>query len=188
MMLSLLGSIGRFQNLWLILFVISTPLLLNGCGDDKTSQIDWQLPLAAPNDPHGVSVNQMLPPWAELQTGSAELVLLQKGTARLFTVKLESGQQVDFQDMHFRLLGLADGLRMKSGSYIEDKNVHNPAAFVEVSREGRQIYRGWLYQEFPELFGPDMEDWKLWLRGLVISQDATQQDGVVSETITGTRP
>jgi len=187
MMLSLLGIAGHFKNLCFVLLVVSTPMLLNGCSDERTSQIDWQLPLAAPNDPHGASANQMLPQWAELAVGSAELVLLQKDTARLFAVKLESGLEVDFQDMHFRLLGLANGLRMKSGSYIDDKNVYNPAAFVEVSREGRQIYRGWLYQEFPELFGPDMEDWKLWLRGLVISQKDEPHDEVVSET-TGTRP
>jgi len=83
---------------------------------------------------------------------------------------------------------LTNGLRLKSGSYIEDENVHNPAAFVEISREDRQVYRGWLYQEFPELFGPDMENWKLSLRGLVIRQDDTQEDGEVSEMITGTRP
>jgi hypothetical protein len=187
-MFSLLGIAGRFQYLLFVLLAVAIPLLLNGCNDDKTSQIDWQLPLAVPNDPHGASANQMLPQWAELAVGSAELVLLQKDTARLFAVKLESGLEVDFQDMHFRLLGLANGLRMKSGSYIEDKNVHNPAAFVEISREGRQIYRGWLYQEFPELFGPDMENWKLWLRGLAINQNDMQQGGEVSETITGTRP
>jgi len=188
MMFSLLGSARRIQYLRFVLLVISIPLLLNGCGDDKTSQIDWQLPLAAPNDPHGVSANQMLPQWAELTVGTAELSLLQKDTARLFTIELESGLEVDFQGMHFRLLGLTNGLRMKSGSYIEDENVHNPAAFVEISREDRQVYRGWLYQEFPELFGPDMENWKLSLRGLVIHQDETQQDVDVSETLTGTRP
>jgi len=171
-----------------VLSVVAMSLLLNGCDDNRTSQIDWQLPLAAPNDPHGASANQMLPQWAELASGSAELVLLQKDTARLFNVQLESGMEVDFQGLHFRLLGLASGLRMKSGSYIEDKNMHNPAAFVEISRADRQIYRGWLYQEFPELFGPDMEDWKLWLRGLVINQDGAEQGGEVSDATTGTRP
>jgi len=163
-------------------------LLSVACGQDEKQQIDWQLPFATPNDPHGAATNQLLPQWAEIAVGSAELVLLQKDTARLFTVQLESGRDVDFRDMHFRLLGMADGLRMKSGSYIDDKNVHNPAAFVEISRANRQIYRGWLYQEFPELFGPDMDNWKLWLRRLVIKPIDVEQDGEVSESITGTRP
>ena len=182
-----------FESLSLRQFVARTGVLLLvllcvACGQDEKQQIDWQLPLATPNDPHGSAVNQPIPQWAESALGSAELALLQKDTARLFTVQLESGMDVVFKDTHFRLLGLANGLRMKSGSYIDDKNVHNPAAFVEVSRAGRQIYRGWLYQEFPELFGPDMDNWKLWLRGLVIKPVEVELDEEVSEGTTGTRP
>jgi len=186
---STLTGIGRkVRHLMVAVLVATAPLLLGGCDDEKTSQIDWQLPLAAPEDPHGASADQALPQWAGLAMGSAELVLLQKNTARRFTLKLESGVETDFQGMHFRLLGLAEGLRLKSGSYIEDKNVHNPAAFVEISRDDRQIYRGWLYQEFPELFGPDMENWKLWLHAITVTPADTQQDSGVSESITGTRP
>jgi len=143
---------------------------LQGCGQDEPAQIDWQLPLAASGDPHGDSVNQNIPDWAASAQGSIELVLLQKNTARRFTLPLVIGADASFQDMHFRLLGLAEGLQLKSGSYINDKNVHNPAAFVEIIRSNRQIYRGWLYQDFPELFGPDMADWKLWLDKVVIKE------------------
>jgi len=179
-----LFQIGLFQ----VVLLAGMMLGLSACGDEKASQIDWQLPLAAPDDSHGAQVNQPLPEWAEQATGSAELVLLQKDKARLFTLGLESGLEVEFQEMHFRLLGLAEGLRMKSGTYIEDKNVHNPAAFVEISRQGRQVYRGWLYQEFPELFGPDMENWKVSLHGVIITQPDEEPVSDVSESITGTRP
>jgi len=175
---------GLFQ----VVLLAGLMLGLSACGDEKASQIDWQLPLAAPDDSHGAQVNQPLPEWAEQTTGSAELVLLQRDKARLFTLGLESGLEVEFQEMHFRLLGLAEGLRMKSGTYIEDKNVHNPAAFVEISRQGRQVYRGWLYQEFPELFGPDMENWKVSLRGVLITQPDVEPVSDVSESIVGTRP
>jgi len=150
--------------------VLLVMLALPGCGQDESQQIDWQLPLAAPNDPHGATANQMLPTWAAVARGSAELVLLQKNTALRSTLQLVSGTDVDFHGMHFRLLGLAGGLRLKSGSYINDENVHNPAAFVELRRDKRQIYRGWLYQEFPELFGPDMANWKLWLNKVVVEE------------------
>ncbi len=181
---------------WLVLLLA---LALPGCSQNESQQIDWQLPLAAPNDPHGASANQMLPEWAAMARGSAELVLLQKNTALSATLQLVSDMDVDFKGMHFRLLGLADGLRLKSGSYIDDKNVHNPAAFVEISRDKRQIYRGWLYQEFPELFGPDMANWKLWLKNVVIEAAVVeplisdspllgQPMGTVSgESMTGTR-
>jgi len=175
-------------HLFHIVLIAGVMFGLSACDDEKATQIDWQLPLAAPDDSHGAQVAQSLPEWAEQATGSAELVLLQKDKARLFTLGLESGLEVEFQEMHFRLLGLAEGLRMKSGTYIEDKSVHNPAAFVEISRQGRQVYRGWLYQEFPELFGPDMENWKVSLRGVVITQPDEEPVSDVSESITGTRP
>jgi hypothetical protein len=179
--LSLRQFVGRAG---LVLFV----LVVAGCGQSEQQQIKWQLPLAAPTDPHSATADQPLPPWAGQNLGSADLMLLQKDTARRFDVPLESGKDSDFKDLHLRLLGLADGLRLKSGSYIDDKNVHNPAAFVEISRSDKLIYRGWLYQEFPELFGPDMENWKIWLRGVTIKQAPAVQDNTVPNNTTGTRP
>jgi len=143
-------------------------LVMVSCGQQKSEQIEWQLPLSAPSDPHGARVEQDLPGWAAGQTGHASLMLLQESTTRITPVELDMGGKYETGDIHLNLLGLANGLRLQAGSYIDDKNVHNPAAFVEISLAGKMIYRGWLYQEFPELFGPDMADWKLWLKSINI--------------------
>jgi len=156
-------------------------LIMVSCGQQKSEQIEWQLPLSAPSDPHGSKTEQDLPGWVAGQVGHASLILLQKNTARLMPVELDMGGESEVGNVHFKLLGVANGLRLKSGSYIDDKNVHNPAAFVEVTLADKMIYRGWLYQEFPELFGPDMTDWKLWLKSITIQSS-------VENTSTGTRP
>ncbi len=155
------GLFLRFGLVFCILF-------LGACKQQEAKQIQWQLPLSAPTDPHGVQSKQVLPDWAAKQKGRASLELLQKSTSRIFSLDLASGDKMNLNRIQIRLLGLAHGLRIKSGSYIDDKNVHNPAAFVQVSLTDRIIYRGWVYQEFPELFGPDMADWKLTLRGTSI--------------------
>jgi len=160
-------------------------LLIVGCGQQESEQIEWQLPLSAPSDPHGSRVQQDLPDWAAEQTGHADLMLLQKSTTRLTPIGLDIGGEFDVGKIHLRLLGLANGLRLHSGSYIDDENVHNPAAFVEVSLAGKMIYRGWLYQEFPELFGPDMADWKLGLKSINIQIPV---EDTFNPMETGTRP
>jgi len=160
-------------------------LVMVSCGQQKSEQIEWQLPLSAPSDPHGAKVEQDLPGWAAEQTGHASLMLLQKSTARITPVELDMGGESEMGNIHLNLLGLANGLRLQAGSYIDDENVHNPAAFVEVSLAGKMIYRGWLYQEFPELFGPDMADWKLWLKSINI-QSPVEDTSIPIET--GTRP
>jgi len=160
-------------------------LMIAGCEQQKSEQIAWQLPLSAPSDPHGAAVQQNLPTWIANQMGHASLMLLQKSTARLMPVELDMGGEFKLGDVHIKLLGLVNGLRLQSGSYIDDKNVHNPAAFVEVSLAGKMVYRGWLYQEFPELFGPDMTDWKLWLKSINI-QSPEEDTAIPKET--GMRP
>ena len=160
-MRSLIIILPNFVLIVCCLFMVS-------CEQQKSEKIEWQLPLSAPSDPHGSAVRQDLPAWAAGQAGHASLLLLQKSTAHKTTVDLDVGGEFDTGKIHFKLLGLANGLRLHSGSYIDDENVHNPAAFVEVSLAGKMIYRGWLYQEFPELFGPDMADWKLRLKSIKI--------------------
>jgi len=160
-------------------------LFFTACGQQKSEQIEWQLPLSAPSDPHGAMVRQALPDWASVQQGNASLMLLQKSTARIFPLELDMGGESGTMDVHVNLLGLSSGLRLKSGSYIDDENVHNPAAFVEVSLADKVIYRGWLYQEFPELFGPDMADWKLWLKHINIQ---TPAEDISTPKETNTRP
>jgi len=160
-------------------------LIMVGCGQQGAEKIEWQLPLSAPSDPHGARIQQNLPSWAANQMGHASLMLLQKSTARLTPIDLDIGDESETGTIRIRLLGLAKGLRLKAGSYIDDENVHNPAAFVEVSLADKMIYRGWLYQEFPELFGPDMADWKLWLKNISI-QFAVKDTSNPKET--DTRP
>ncbi len=160
-------------------------LLMSSCGQQQPKQIKWQLPLSAPADPHSARVQQALPAWAADQAGHANLVLLQKSTTRLISMGLDTGAESDAGNIHIKLLGLADGLRLKAGSYIDDESVHNPAAFVEVSLAKKLVYRGWLYQEFPELFGPDMADWKLWLKSISIQAPT---GNISTQLETGARP
>ncbi len=148
--------------------VVAACLLLGGCDRQQPQTIAWQLPLEAPTDPHGADARQNLPDWAARAGGQAELMLLAKHTARTTSVPLRMGQTFAAAGISIRLMGLARGLRIRSGAYIDDENVHNPAAFVEVGRDGKVVYRGWLYQDFPELFGPDLADWKLWLKSVSI--------------------
>ena len=151
-------------------------LLLTGCDRKESSQIQWQLPLEAPEDPHGVQQDERaLPEWAASAVGDATLVWLEKSTARLTPIMVAMNEQATWHGWNVRLLGLANGLRLQTGAYIDDENVHNPAAFVEVSRNGAVVYRGWLYQEFPELFGPDDPDWKLWLKAISVQPPAEEE-------------
>jgi hypothetical protein len=149
-------------------------LLLGSCDQQKAEQIQWQLPLATPQDPHGASVTQALPDWAAAEHGSADIALLHTDTAQVFDVSVSEGPPVESQGFSIQLLGLAQGLRIKSGAFIDDQNVHNPAAFVEISKDGKVIYHGWLYQNFPELFGPDIAEWKIWAKDISIQASSAQ--------------
>jgi len=160
----------------LSLTVLMTLLLLAGCDDNSHEKIQWQLPLTAPEDPHGGQSDQSLvPEWAANVEGSAKLMFLHTTTARSFNVEVVKGEKKMFHDWDIQLLGLANGLRIRNGTFIDDENVHNPAAFVELTLKGEPVYRGWIYQEFPELFGPDTPGWKLWLKGVTVR--APQEEG-----------
>ena len=164
----------------LTIAVLAMLTLLAGCGDDNDKEtIKWQLPLTAPEDPHGDQFDQsLLPEWATAVEGEASLMFLQTTTARSFNVEIVINEKKMFHDWDVTLLGLAKGLRTKNGAFIDDKNVHNPAAFVELSLKNEPVYRGWVYQEFPELFGPDTPGWKLWLKAVTVrapQQEAVQQ-------------
>jgi len=150
----------------LALGILVCALALSACDQRESEEIKWQLPLSAPDDPHGADVLQDIPGWAIEAKGSAVIVLLEKSTARIHKSNVDIGDRILLFDLEIKVLGAASGLRLKSGSYIEDENVDNPAVFVEVSERGKWLYRGWLYREFPELFGPDSASWKLWLQDL----------------------
>ncbi|HXH71573.1 MAG TPA: DUF2155 domain-containing protein [Mariprofundaceae bacterium] len=168
--------IGRNRSaVFLVALLLAASLA--GCGNQEKpeEQLQWQIPLEAPADPHGTQVDeQALPEWATSQHGSASLVWLQKTTTRTFEMKLSMGEEADLQGWKVKLLGLAKGLRIQSGAFLDDPNVDNAAAFVEISRDGKVAYRGWLYADFPEMFGLDDPEWKLWLKTISV-QPASQE-------------
>jgi len=155
-------------------FIAIALLMLPSCEQQKPEQIQWQLPLEAPADPHSASQNITVPDWAVARQGEAELVWLQKNTTHVTHATLALGASTTVQDWDIRLLGLASGLRVKNKAFLNDENVDNAAALVEISRNGKVIYRGWLYEKFPELFGLDDPEWKVWLKGITL-QPAPQQ-------------
>jgi hypothetical protein len=164
-----------------MLLLLLMVLALAGCDDQqKKDHIQWELPMTAPSDPHGTQLDQLVPPaWAAAEKGTATLVFLHKTTTRTDTVELASDQEVEFKGWHVKLLGLARGLQVKSGAFIEGENVHNPAAFVEMAKGNEVVYRGWLYQEFPEMFGPDDSEWKVWLKQVMVRP--APQDGATTK-------
>ena len=145
-----------------------TLLMLSACEQKQPDKIQWQLPLQAPDDPHSGNGDATVPEWASAIQGEAEVVWLQKNTTRRFTTKLVMGGSAMVQNWEIRLLGLASGLRVQNKAFLNDEKVDNPAAFVEVSRNGKTVYRGWLYKKFPELFGMDDPEWKIWLKGITL--------------------
>ncbi len=156
--------------------VLLLPAVLAGCGDEsrKQSRIEWQIPLETHADAHGADakLNATLPEWAAERQGEAELVWLHKPTARVWRFRVRTDEPLRWKNWEIRLLGLSPSLQVKGGAFIEAKDVHNAAAFVAVSRDGREVWRGWLYAGFPELFGLDDPEWKLWLKGITIQPAA----------------
>ena len=164
-----MAASASMKAITLTISVLAMLLLLAGCEGNDKETIQWQLPLTAPEDPHGEQSDQgLVPEWAALAKGGAKLMFLQTTTARSFTVEVAMNEKKMFHDWDVTLLGLAKGLRTQNGSFIDDENVHNPAAFVELSLKNEPVYRGWIYQEFPELFGPDTPGWKLWLKAATV--------------------
>ncbi|MDQ6967534.1 MAG: DUF2155 domain-containing protein [Mariprofundaceae bacterium] len=143
-------------------------VLCSGCDNKQENNIQWQLPLQVPKDVHVSDLHAVLPAWAEAREGHIDLFFLHKDTARKTVVSVVKGQPVEFGIWKIRVLGLAQGLRVKSGSFLDDENVHNAAAFVELLKDDKLMYRGWLYQDFPELFGLDDAGWKIWLKDVNI--------------------
>ena len=150
------------------LLLLSAALVSTAC-EQQTEQIEWQMPLEAPEDPHGGQQAYVeIPDWATVRLGEAELAWLNKHTTKTQISRTALGGVSKVGDWDVRLLGLASGLRVKNGAFLNDENVDNPAAFVEISLRGKVKYRGWLYEKFPEMFGMDDPDWKVWLKGISI--------------------
>ncbi len=152
------------------LVLISMALLIvTACEQEQGSKIQWQLPLVALDDPHGSSHTvTMVPYWATVRQGEAEVVWLQKNTTRKMSTKTALGGISQIEDWNIRLLGLATGLRVKDKAFLNDESVDNAAALVEIRHNGEIMYRGWLYEKFPELFSMDDPEWKVWLKGITL--------------------
>jgi hypothetical protein len=158
------------------LLALSLAMFLTACEQEKSKEIEWQLPLSVPDDPHAANLGNELPAWAEQAQGKAKIVFLQKSTARLSSVDIEHGNSSKLGSWQVELLGLAHGLRVKGHTFIDDKKVTNPAAYVRLSLQQKIMYEGWLYQDFPELFGMDNSDWKVWVEDVTmppLSQNGT---------------
>ncbi len=157
------------------LLTITLAMTLAACDGEESKEIEWQLPLSVPADPHASSKGNDLPEWATTIQGNARIVLLEKATARTFAAKLENGSKEILKGWVIQLQGLAQGLRIKDHSLINDVDVHNPAGFVTLYYRDTLVYEGWLYQNFPELFGMDNSDWKVWIED-VIMPPSSQED------------
>ncbi|MDQ6953826.1 MAG: DUF2155 domain-containing protein [Mariprofundaceae bacterium] len=155
-------------------------ILCTGCDNKQQNSIQWQLPLQAPEDAHTAKIYADMPAWAGLNQGQIELVFLHKNTARKTVISVSKGQVVSFKNWRIRVLGLAQGLRIKSGALLDDPDMHNAAAFVALENNEKLVYRGWFYQEFPELFGLDDPNWKVWLKSMNIQPDLKEKTGSLS--------
>ncbi|MDQ7004190.1 MAG: DUF2155 domain-containing protein [Ghiorsea sp.] len=151
-------------------------MFLTSCDGEKSKEIAWQLPLSVPDDPHAATAGHKLPDWATKIEGKVKIVFLQKSTTRLFAVEVEKGNTQTSGDWQVMLLGLAEGLRIKGHTLINDENVANPAAYVRLTLSGEKMYEGWLYRDFPELFGMDNLDWKVWLEDVTMPPSSREGD------------
>ncbi len=151
-----------------VLLVLSLSMLLTACENEKSKEIEWQLPLSVSDDPHATTAGNELPEWATITEGKAKIFFLQKSTAEVLSVEVAKGNTSRLEDWSIELLGLAKGLRVKGHALIDDKSVLNPAVFVRISLKKEVMYEGWLYQDFPELFGIDNSDWKVWVQDVTM--------------------
>jgi len=134
------------------------------------------LPLQAPNDAHRSHADAVVPDWATHINGNVTLRFLHRNTAKVVDITVSNEEESSLVGWHIRVLGLATGLRIQSGAFINDANVHNPAAFVELLQDKKVMYRGWLYEDFPELFGMDNKSWKVWIKAVTFREIAPQQE------------
>jgi len=160
---------AKRHSIPLIGLFLSLAFFISGCEQKQADQIQWQLPLEAPEDPHGTQQDlSPVPAWAVAQPGEAEVEWLQKNTSKTFTATIALGGATRIQNWDIQLMGLASGLRVKNKAFLNDQNVDNPAALVEIRQDDKLIYRGWLYENFPELFGMDNPEWKVWLKSITL--------------------
>ncbi|MDQ6964899.1 MAG: hypothetical protein Q9M13_08280 [Mariprofundales bacterium] len=161
--------------------LILLPIVMLGCNQESAQPIKWQLPLTTTSaDPHKPSPNSSPPAWAVHRDGSIHLRLLATNSSKLYPVTIAMDGEVSIEELTIRLTGLATGLRIHSGGLLfDDPKIDNPAAFIEIERSHHQIFSGWIYRDFPELFTPDIPGWKFFL------DDATIRGAVHSDRSAG---
>ncbi len=155
---------------------LSLAVFLSACDGEKTQEIEWQLPLSVPTDPHASAKAKQLPDWAMNNQGNATVVVLNKATTRIFEVNVQNGSEKKTNDWSIQLQGLAQGLRIKDNTLINDTSISNPAAFVALYYRDTLMYEGWLYQDFPELFGMDNSHWKVWIKDVTMPPSSQEDD------------
>ncbi len=166
-----------------VLFGLGLAMFLSACDGEQTQEIAWQLPLSVPADPHASDKAKQLPEWATQTQGKATIVVLDKHTTRRFEVDLANGESKQHDGWRIVLQGLAQGLRIKDNTLINDANISNPAAFIALYHHDTMMYEGWLYQNFPELFGMDNSHWKVWVKAVTMpppSQEGDHNNGSLS--------
>ena len=161
-------------SVWIGLLLLVL-ILCSGCEQQKENSIQWQLPLEAPEDMHISKGDANVPAWSAAMQGDVKLMFLHKNTAQTKLVSVTKGQVVRVGKWEVSVLGLASGLRTDHGAFLNDESVHNAAAFVELKLKGKLVYRGWLYQDFPELFGLDDPSWKVWLKEVTIHPSSSEE-------------
>jgi len=155
----------------IVRFILSLilPVIITACNQEPPQPIQWQLPLTTATDPHRATHNTTLPNWASLREGSVHLRLLSTTSGKQYPLLIPMRGEASAQDIIVRLTGLANGLRTHSGGLMfDDPEVTNPAAFIEIHRNQKLLFSGWIYREFPEMFTPDIAGWKFFLDDAII--------------------
>ncbi|MDQ6975260.1 MAG: DUF2155 domain-containing protein [Mariprofundaceae bacterium] len=154
-----MSFLGRTIFLFFALF------LLSSCENDNVTQIEWMIPMQPSNDQHTTSaLDKTMPDWAEKEGMAIDIMLLSKSRAQTWSYHLTKDVSVKHRNLTIELLGVSQYLRVGAAGYIEDQSVNNPAAFVRIFKHEHIVYEGWLYQEFPELFGLEDPEWQVWLK------------------------
>jgi len=152
------------RRIFLMLLTCFT-LTLNACENDNLTRIEWMIPMQPSNDKHtNTSLDKEVPTWSIKKGMAVDIIILSKYRAQRWDYHLNSDTIIHHRDLTIELLGTSQHLRVDKQGYLEDSTVNNPAAFIRVLKQDLPVYQGWIYQEFPELFGLEDPEWQIWLK------------------------
>lgn len=155
----------RINLLFYLILIALSSMIITGCENKNSTQIEWMIPIEPSSDSHTMNtVNQEVPAWAKKPGMAADIILLSKNRAQTWNFHLTAEKIVHHRDVDIELLGTSQHLRFGKNGYIEDPKVINPAAFIRVFKQQHIIYQGWIYRDFPELFGLEDPEWQVWLK------------------------